>query len=187
MEKTEQQFKEVLSQCRSLFCKKMKDYGIAWRALRIPSVTDQIFIKARRIRSIEEKKVTFVNEGILPEFIGIVNYGIMGLIQLDLGAEDEGNMKYTPAQILDKYDTYSEKAFNLMLKKNHDYDEAWRGMRISSYTDLILVKLLRTKQIEDNHGETIVSEGIDANYYDIINYAIFGLIRLQFDHTPSEK
>ena len=179
MGNTEEQFKKVISKCRDLFLKKMSDYGVAWRILRVPSVTDQILIKARRIRSLEEKKTALINEGILAEFIAIVNYGIMGLVQLERGSVEEEDISSEEA--IGLYDKYSEKALDLMLRKNHDYDEAWRAMRVSSYTDLILMKIFRTKQIEENCGRTEVSEGIDANYYDMINYAVFGLIRLQFD------
>lgn len=167
-----------MARCRDLFVKKMADYGMAWRILRIPSLTDQILIKARRIRSLEEKKVALVEEGVVPEFVAIVNYGIMGLIQLEKGPSDSVDL--SAEETLSLYDKYAEKALDLMLAKNHDYDEAWRSMRVSSYTDLILMKLFRTKQIEEHHGETLVSEGIDANYYDMINYSVFGLIRLQF-------
>jgi hypothetical protein len=177
MEKTEQQYDEVINICRSVFIEKMKDYGTAWRILRPSSITDQIFIKARRIRSIEEKGVALVNEGIRPEFIGIVNYAVMGLIQLELGpSETDADEKMT----LELYNACFQKAKNLMKDKNHDYSEAWRKMRLSSYTDLILMKLKRTKQIEDNEGKTNVSEGIDANYLDMINYAVFALIKI--DH-----
>ncbi|MBR4997699.1 MAG: DUF1599 domain-containing protein [Bacteroidaceae bacterium] len=175
---TNQQFEQIIATCRDLFAKKLKDYGAAWRIMRPSSVTDQIFIKANRIRSIETKEVTMVDEGIRSEFIGIVNYGIIALIQLELGYADADDM--TPEQALAKYDEYSIKALNLMKAKNHDYDEAWRSMRISSYTDLILMKIYRTKQIESNEGHTIVSEGIDANYMDMINYSVFGLIKIDF-------
>lgn len=178
MEKTNQQYDTVIATCRSVFEKKMKDYGTAWRILRTTSITDQIYIKARRIRSIEEKGVTKVGEGIRPEFIGIVNYAIMGLIQLELEpSETELNKEKT----LELYDKYFQTAKSLMQDKNHDYGEAWRKMRISSYTDLILMKLKRTKQIEDNEGKTEVSEGIDANYLDMINYAVFALIKIDFE------
>ena len=176
---TNQQFEQIIATCRDLFAKKLKDYGAAWRIMRPSSVTDQIFIKANRIRSIETKEVTMVDEGIRSEFIGIVNYGIIALIQLELGYADADDM--TPEQALAKYDEYSTKALNLMKAKNHDYDEAWRSMRISSYTDLILMKIYRTKQIESNEGHTIVSEGIDANYMDMINYSVFGLIKIDFE------
>ena len=175
---TNQQFEQIIATCRDLFAKKLKDYGAAWRIMRPSSVTDQIFIKANRIRSIETKEVTMVDEGIRSEFIGIVNYGIIALIQLELGYADADDM--TPEQALAKYDEYSTKALNLMKAKNHDYDEAWRSMRISSYTDLILMKIYRTKQIESNEGHTIASEGIDANYMDMINYSVFGLIKIDF-------
>lgn len=175
---TNQQFEQIIATCRDLFAKKLKDYGAAWRIMRPSSVTDQIFIKANRIRSIETKEVAMVDEGVRSEFIGIVNYGIIALIQLELGYADADDM--TPEQALAKYDEYSNKALNLMKAKNHDYDEAWRSMRISSYTDLILMKIYRTKQIESNEGHTIVSEGIDANYMDMINYSVFGLIKIDF-------
>ncbi len=178
MEDTKQQFEHVIAICRDLFAKKLHDYGAAWRIMRPSSVTDQIFIKANRIRSIEVKGVAMVDEGIRSEFIAIVNYGIIGLIQLDLGYADTEDI--TEERALELYDLYARKALDLMLAKNHDYDEAWRGMRISSYTDLILMKLYRTKQIEALSGKTLVSEGIDANYMDMINYSVFGLIKLEF-------
>lgn len=155
----------------------MKDYGFAWRVLRTSSLTDQIYIKANRIRSIERKGVSRVGEGSMPEFIGIVNYSVMALIQLDLGVAEEDDMD--DEQGLGLYNKYIYAARDLMLNKNHDYDEAWRNMRVSSLTDIILMKLLRIKQIEDNDGKTSVSEGLDANYYDIINYAVFALIQLE--------
>lgn len=167
-----------MASCRELFAKKLHDYGSAWRIMRPVSVTDQIFIKANRIRSLETKGVSLVGEGIRPEFVGIVNYGIIGLIQLELGYAERDDM--TPEQALAHYDRWAKQTLELMLKKNHDYDEAWRGMRISSYTDLILMKIYRTKQIEGLDGKTLVSEGIDANYMDMINYSVFGLIKLDF-------
>ena len=176
MKNTNKQFEKTILLCRDVFVQKMKDYGAAWRILRPSSLTDQIFIKARRIRSIETKKVQKVNEGVKPEFIGIINYSIMALIQLELGADNE--IKLSEKQVLEYYDKYANEALELMKRKNHDYDEAWRNMRISSYTDLILMKLYRTKQIEDHEGKTLVSEGIDANYFDIINYAVFALIKI---------
>ncbi len=175
---TNQQFEHIIAICRDLFAKKLKDYGAAWRIMRPTSVTDQIFIKANRIRSIETKGTSMIDEGIRSEFIGIVNYGIVALIQLELGYAEADDM--TPESALAKYDEYATKALDLMKAKNHDYDEAWRGMRISSYTDLILMKIYRTKQIEGNEGHTIVSEGVDANYMDMINYAVFGLIKIDF-------
>ena len=175
---TNQQFEQIIATCRDLFAKKLKDYGAAWRIMRPTSVTDQIFIKANRIRSIETKGEAMVDEGVRSEFIGIVNYGIIALIQLELGYAETDDM--TPERALAKYDEYAQKALTLMKAKNHDYDEAWRGMRISSYTDLILMKIYRTKQIESNEGHTIVSEGIDANYMDMINYSVFGLIKIDF-------
>jgi hypothetical protein len=174
---TAQQFEQVIDLCRNVFQYKLKDYGPSWRIMRPESITDQIFIKANRIRSIEMKGVSKVNEGIKPEFVAIVNYGVIGLIQLALGAATEAKAMNTD-EALALYDNYLSKTKELMFAKNHDYGEAWRGMRISSYTDLILTKISRVKQIEDNHGQTINSEGIDANYMDMINYALFGLIKL---------
>ena len=176
---TREQFEKIMAECRSLFEKKLHDYGAAWRIMRPSSLTDQIYIKANRIRSLETKGVAMVDEGIRPEFVGIVNYAIIGLIQLELGyADASDDMNETEA--LEAYDRHAQKALDLMLRKNHDYDEAWRGMRVSSYTDLILMKIFRTKQIESLHGETLVSEGIDANYMDMMNYAVFGLIKLTY-------
>lgn len=175
---TKQQFEHVIEICRNLFQNKLKDYGAAWRILRPQSVTDQILIKAKRIRSLEEKGVSKVGEGIQPEFIAIVNYGIIGLIQLELGFTDEVDI--APDQVIELYDKHMTITKELMYAKNHDYDEAWRAMRQSSYTDLILTKIYRTKQIEENQGETIVSEGVDANYMDMINYSLFALIKLEY-------
>jgi Domain of Unknown Function (DUF1599). len=181
MPNTEQQFENIISICRNLFQKKLTDYGASWRILRTKSVTDQIFIKAKRIRSLEEKGISKVDEDINSEFIAIVNYGIVGLIQLELGYTDIVDIN--PSKAMALYDKYMEQTKNLMFAKNHDYGEAWRNMRISSYTDLILMKIYRTKQIENNHGHTLVSEGIDANYMDMINYSIFGLIKLEYPET----
>ena len=178
MADTKQQFEHIIGICRELFAKKLHDYGAAWRIMRPSSITDQLFIKANRIRSIEVKGIAFVNEGIRSELIGIVNYGIIGLIQLELGYTDKTDL--TEQQALELYDRYSKEALQLMLKKNHDYDEAWRSMRTTSYTDLILMKIYRTKQIESLSGNTLVSEGIDANYSDMINYSVFGLIKLEY-------
>ena len=175
---TEKQFNQIITVCRDIYAKKLQDYGAAWRIMRPSSITDQIFIKASRIRSIEMKGETKIDEGIRPELIGIVNYSIIGLIQLELGFADEADMSAEEA--LRRYDHYMDITKKLMIAKNHDYDEAWRNMRSSSYVDLILMKLHRTKQIEDNQNQTIISEGIDANYMDIINYAIFGLIKIDF-------
>lgn len=179
MENTKQQFEGIIAVCRDLFARKLHDYGSAWRILRPQSVTDQLFIKANRIRSLETKGVSLVGEGIRPEFIAIVNYGIIGLIQLDLGYAETADLSEEEALTL--YDKYAGKALDLMLLKNHDYDEAWRSMRITSYTDLILMKLYRTKQIEALNGTTLVSEGVDANYMDMINYAVFGLIKIDYE------
>ena len=174
---TEDQFKDTVSECRSLFEKKLHDYGASWRILRPSSLTDQLYIKAKRIRSLEIKKESLVGEGIRPEFIALINYGIIGLIQLARGFAD--SVDITPAEALGLYDHYAAEALELMIRKNHDYDEAWRSMRVSSYTDLILTKIERIKEIEDLHGQVLVSEGIDANYMDVINYAVFGAIKLQ--------
>lgn len=173
---TNKQFDEAMDLCRDIFVKKLKDYGASWRIMRPASVTDQIFIKAKRIRSLETKGVSAVGEGILPEFIAIVNYGIIGIIQLSRPVVDTKDL--TTEQAIELYDKCAKEARSLMLKKNHDYDEAWRGMRVPSYTDLILMKIERVKEIEDHKGKTIVSEGIDANYMDMINYAVFGIIKL---------
>ncbi len=175
---TNQQFEAVINICRSLFEKKLRDYGASWRILRPESVTDQILIKAKRIRSLEEKKESKVGEGIEPEFIGIVNYGIIGLIQLEKGYSDSADMD--PDEVMALYDRHMQDTKELMFAKNHDYDEAWRLMRIGSYTDLILTKVFRVKQIEGHEGVTLVSEGIGANYQDMINYSLFGLIKLNF-------
>ena len=172
---TEQQFKDVMAECRSLFAKKLHDYGASWRILRPSSLTDQLFIKAKRIRSLEIKQVSLVGEGIRPEFIALINYGIVGLIQIEKGFADQVDI--TPENALTMYDEKAKEALDLMIKKNHDYDEAWRDMRVSSYTDFILTQLQRVKEIEDINGQTLVSEGIDSNYMDIINYSVFGAIK----------
>jgi hypothetical protein len=177
MNKTSEQFETIINVCKDIFVKKMKDYGSAWRVLRAPSLTDQIFIKAQRIRSIEEKGTQKIQEDIRSEYIGIVNYCVIALIQLELGiSNDSDNLELQKATQL--YEKYIYKAKSLMEDKNHDYGEAWRDMRIGSLTDIILMKLLRTKQIEDNNGKTNISEGVDANYYDMINYSVFALIKI---------
>ena len=178
MPDTKEQFEQIIAKCRDLFAKKLKDYGPSWRIMRPQSVTDQIFIKANRIRSLEIKGVSLVGEGIYPEFVAIVNYGIIGLIQVARGFADTTDISNEEA--LQLYDQYMTQTKELMYAKNHDYDEAWRHMRISSYTDLILMKLYQTKQIENHQGQTLVSEGVDANYMDMVNYAMFGLIKLEF-------
>jgi hypothetical protein len=178
MEKTIEQYKAVMESCKNVFLKKMEDYGTAWRILRPISITDQIFIKAKRIRSIEEKGMSRIQEEPRSEFIGIVNYALMGLIQLQNGSSE---VEMAPEKVIFLYDHHFETALNLMLAKNHDYGEAWRDMRISSYTDLILMKIKRTKQIEDHEGKTLVSEGIEANYLDMINYAVFALIKIDYE------
>jgi hypothetical protein len=174
MQKTSEQYDLVIKDCRDLFVHKMKDYGSAWRILRLPSLTDQIFIKAQRIRQLQESGIRMVEEDEIPEFVGIVNYSIMALVQLEMGVSDKPDMEMQEAVRL--YDKQVALTKKLMENKNHDYGEAWREMRLSSLTDLILQKLLRIKQIEDNAGRTIVSEGIAANYQDMINYAVFALI-----------
>ena len=173
---TENHFDFVIKNCLEIFSKKMKDYGSAWRILRLPSLTDQIYIKAQRIRSIQNNKTQKIDEGQASEFVGIINYSVMSLIQIDLGVVDEPDMDIDTAVI--NYKKHIEIVKSLMKDKNHDYGEAWRDMRISSLTDLIIQKLLRVKQIEDNNGETLISEGVDANYQDIINYSVFALILL---------
>ncbi|PIB30554.1 DUF1599 domain-containing protein [Maribacter sp. 4G9] len=176
MQKTEAQYNDVIKVCQNLYEKKMLDYGCAWRILRLPSLTDQIFIKAQRIRGLQENAVRKVDEGEIPEFIGIINYAVMALIQLELGVAEQPDLD--PEKALALYKKHTESTKELMLNKNHDYGEAWRDMRVSSLTDLILQKLLRVKSIENNKGKTLVSEGIDANYQDMINYAVFALIHL---------
>lgn len=175
---TPEQFDEIISACRALYIKKFQDYGSAWRILRLPSLTDQIFIKAQRIRSLQENEIRKVDEDETAEFIGIINYSVMALIQIEKGIVQQPDLAEEEAISL--YDKQIALTKQLMLDKNHDYGEAWREMRVSSLTDLILQKLLRVKQIEDNAGKTIVSEGVDANYRDMINYAVFALILLQF-------
>jgi hypothetical protein len=178
MSNTSQEYDKVIAVCRQLFNNKMRDYGSAWRILRLPSLTDQIFIKAQRIRSLQENTVRKIDEDETGEFIGIINYSLMALIQLDKGVVEQPDLNVDEAVRL--YDEKISLTKTLMEDKNHDYGEAWRDMRVSSLTDLILQKILRVKQIEDNKGKTIVSEGIDANYQDMINYAVFALIHLGF-------
>ncbi|CAI8385118.1 MAG: Uncharacterised protein [Flavobacterium sp. SCGC AAA160-P02] len=173
---TSNQYDRVVEQCRNLFTKKMSDYGSAWRILRLPSLTDQIFIKAQRIRQLQQNDVRRVDEGEKSEFIGIINYSVMALIQLELGIVDNPDLSTEKA--IELYDKHVNTTKELMENKNHDYGEAWRDMRVSSLTDLIIQKLLRVKQIEDNKGKTLVSEGIDANYQDMINYAVFAMIHM---------
>ena len=177
MTQTEQEYKNIIGQCRNLFSKKMKDYGSAWRILRLASLTDQIFIKAQRIRSLQQNGSQKIAEGQTSEFIGIINYSLMALIQIDLGVAEQSDLDLDAA--LAQYDEKISTTYQLMQNKNHDYGEAWRDMRVSSLTDLILQKLLRVKQIENNEGKTLVSEGIDANYQDMINYAVFALILME--------
>ncbi|PID69426.1 MAG: hypothetical protein CR989_01710 [Flavobacteriales bacterium] len=177
MQQTIEQYDAAIKMCKDLFVKKLKDYGTAWRILRLPSLTDQIFIKAQRIRTLQQNEIKKVDEDEKSEFVGIVNYGIMALIQLEQGVVEQPDI--TPAQAAGLYDKHITETKTLMQAKNHDYGEAWRDMRISSFTDLILQKLLRVKQIEDNSGKTLVSEGLEANYQDMINYAVFALILLE--------
>ena len=173
---TQLQYQSIMKKCKSLFKKKMQDYGSSWRIMRLTSLTDQVFIKAQRIRGLQTKITRKVDEGEIPEFIGIINYSIMALIQIELGVSENPDLDLDEA--LTYYETQEKIVFELMLAKNHDYGEAWRDMRVSSLTDLILQKLMRVKHIEANSGKTIVSEGIEANYHDIINYAVFALIHL---------
>lgn len=177
VEKTAIEYREVIGTCKTLFEKKTRDYGTAWRILRLPSITDQIFIKAQRIRSIQEKGSQKVNDPIYDEFIGIINYCVIALIQMALSGSSNLDMKFEDLER--HYDTAVNETFDLLQNKNHDYDEAWRDMRVTSITDIILMKLLRVKQIEDNSGKTLVSEGIKANYQDMINYSVFALIKLK--------
>lgn len=174
---TESQYDAVIAHCKDLFLNKMRDYSASWRILRLPSLTDQLYIKANRIRSVQTKKVSKVGEGIESDFIGIINYSVMALIQFRKGVADEPDLNVSEAEKL--YDAVVKESYELLERKNHDYGEAWRNMRISSITDLILVKLLRIKEIENNEGATIVSEGVDGNYFDILNYAVFALILIE--------
>ncbi|TDN81839.1 uncharacterized protein DUF1599 [Salegentibacter sp. 24] len=177
MQHTSKQYDAVVNTCRSLFINKMKDYGSAWRILRLPSLTDQIFIKAQRIRKLQENEVRKIDEDEKSEFIGIINYSVMALIQLEKGVVSQPDLGVE--QAIELYDEKIAQTKALMMNKNHDYGEAWRDMRVSSLTDLIIQKLLRVKQIEDNMGKTLVSEGIDANYQDMINYSIFAMVLIK--------
>ena len=181
---TQKEFEQVMHICRDLFEKKLHDYGSAWRVMRPETMTDQLYIKAARIRSLQMKGCAKVNEGIIPEFIGIVNYSIIALIQLAKGVADTEDVSI--AEALQFYDEQAQEALSLLLKKNHDYNEAWRGMRVSSYADLIFMKIFRTKQIEALDGKTLVSEGIAANYMDMLNYAVFALIKLIIENVEVE-
>jgi len=173
---TTEEYKQVIKTCKDIFIKKTKDYGTAWRILRLSSITDQIFIKAQRIRSIQEKGTQLVADDINGEFIGIINYCIIALIQLELTEDEAMELAWERVEAL--YEKHYQETFKLLMAKNHDYGEAWRDMRVSSITDIILMKLFRVKQIEDNQGQTIISEGVGANYQDMINYAVFALIKL---------
>ena len=185
MDTTSQEYDKVISICRTLFVNKMKDYGSAWRILRLPSLTDQIYIKAQRIRSLQENEVRKVDEGEAGEFIGIINYSIMALIQLELGTVEQPDLDVEKATW--HYDAKINETRELMENKNHDYGEAWRDMRVSSMTDLILMKIFRTKQIENNEGVTLVSEGVEANYQDMLNYAVFCLIKLKEEQSQQQQ
>ena len=177
MNSTVLEYDSIIKKCEDIFAKKLKDYGSAWRILRISSLTDQIFIKAQRIRNIQSKGIQKIDEGVINEFIGIVNYSVIGLIQIDLGvSEQPEDLDYD--RVINMFKKHILSSKDLMINKNHDYGEAWKDMRVSSLTDLILQKLLRVKQIEDNNGSTLISEGIDANYLDMLNYAVFALIKL---------
>jgi hypothetical protein len=177
MQQTSTQYDAIVHQCKDIFLKKNKDYGTSWRMLRPSSITDQLFIKASRIRGIETKGAQMIEEGIEPEFVGIVNYGLMALIQCRLDENAPIEIQVNESEKL--YDATIAEVKDLMMKKNHDYGEAWRDMRVSSFTDMILVRLLRIKQIEDNQGSTLISEGVESNYMDLINYAIFALIQIE--------
>lgn len=177
MSQTVNEYREVIGTCKEIFAKKTRDYGTAWRILRLPSITDQIYIKAQRIRSVQEKGTQKVGDDIASEFVGIINYCVMALIQTDLKDDPRLDIPYQELEPL--YDAQVEETLALLVNKNHDYGEAWREMRVSSMTDLILMKLLRVKQIEDNQGKTLISEGIDANYRDMINYSVFCLIKMR--------
>jgi len=184
---TQTEFEEILQRCESVFRLKMKDYGTAWRVLRPSSLTDQIYIKANRIRTLQMKGETRVGGGITPEFIGIVNYALMALIQLERGAADgQDQAALHDESVIDDYRRQAQATLELMLRKNHDYDEAWRLMRVTSMTDLILMKVFRTKEIESNDGKTLVSEGVAANYQDMINYSVFSLIKLELEGEDDE-
>ena len=178
VDRTVGEYKEVIKACKNLFAEKTKDYGTAWRILRLPSITDQIYIKAQRIRSTEQKGVSKVEENISSEFVAIINYCVMAIMQIKLGSEEPFEIPYETLEPL--YDKVIEETQSLLADKNHDYDEAWREMRVTSITDIILMKLLRVKQIENNSGVTTVSEGVESNYQDMINYSAFALIKLNF-------
>lgn len=181
VEKTTGEYKEVIEACKTIFKKKTQDYGTAWRILRLPSITDQLYIKARRIRSIQEKGSQKVADDVEGEFIGIINYCLIALMQLDLPKDDQLDLRYEELEPL--YDKWVQKTMDLLGNKNHDYGEAWRNMRVSSITDIILMKLLRVKQIENNSGQTLISEGVEANYQDMLNYAVFALILLKSEEN----
>jgi len=175
--KTLQEYNAVIHKCREIFANKAKDYGTSWRVLRLSSITDQLFIKAKRIRTLEETGINKVGESIEGEYMAMVNYGIIALIQISL--KDVNELEIDFEKVLSLYNQKMEETRDLMLAKNHDYGEAWRDMRVTSFSDLILTKILRIKQIEGNDGKTLISEGVDANYQDIINYSVFALIKMK--------
>jgi hypothetical protein len=175
---TTHEYNQVIRECKKIFINKTLDYGTAWRILRLPSITDQIFIKAQRVRSIQEKGTQKIDEGITSEFVGIINYCLIALMQIDL--QNSPELELPADQVSTLYEKHINETLDLLMKKNHDYGEAWREMRVSSITDIILMKILRVKQIEDNLGKTRISEGVDANYQDMINYAVFALIKLNY-------
>lgn len=181
---TSLEYDSVIQYCSDLFLKKTKDYGTAWRILRASSITDQIFIKAQRIRTLEEKKISKVGESIHSEYVGIINYCVIAMMQLEMN--DDASMELEVTEVQEKYHRIVKETKDLMFAKNHDYGEAWRDMRISSLTDLILMKILRVKQIEDNEGQTLASEGVKANYQDMLNYAVFALIRMGAESGSEE-
>jgi hypothetical protein len=180
MSQTAQEYKAIVAYCKDLFLKKHQDYGSAWRILRLPSITDQIFIKANRIRAIQQAGTQQIADDIRLEFVGIINYALIALMQIDLQNQNNQNLELSLEEVSSLYDKHAERTLDLLLRKNHDYGEAWRQMRVSSMTDLILMKIIRVKQIEDNQGLTLVSEGVEANYQDMLNYAVFCLIQLNF-------
>jgi hypothetical protein len=181
---TTNEYNQVIKVCRTLFINKTRDYGTAWRILRLPSITDQIYIKAQRIRSIQDKGKQKVDEDISSEFIGIINYCVIAMMQQEM--EDSDNMELAPDKVEILYDQFVKETFDLLMNKNHDYGEAWREMRITSITDIILMKIFRVKQIEDNQGKTVVSEGVKANYQDMLNYAVFCLIKMGYANEQAK-
>ena len=187
MTQTAQEYKAIIAYCKTLFLKKHQDYGSAWRIMRLPSLTDQIFIKANRIRAIQQAGKQQIEEDIRLEFVAIINYAIIALMQIDLQNQKNEELELSLEAVSQLYDKHAQQTLELLLRKNHDYGEAWRQMRVSSMTDLILMKIIRVKQIEDNQGLTLVSEGVEANYQDMLNYAVFCLIQLNFLNNESSN